>query len=58
MGSDCKWIQSSLLNVSMEDKQNDLVIVNPKNNKENMKMHIRNHVRADSWYRYVHIYTN
>ena len=37
MGSNCKYNQSILLNLSMEDKYNDLVMVNPKNNKENMK---------------------
>ena len=42
----------------MGDKQNDVVIVNPKNNKENIKIHILNHVRADSWYTYVHTNTN
>ena len=42
----------------MGDKQYDVVIVNPKNNKENIKIHKRNHVRADSRYTYVHIYTN
>ena len=39
-GSDCKYNQSTLLNLSTENKQNDVVIVNPKNNKENMKIHI------------------
>ena len=32
----------------MVDKYNVVVILNPKDNKENMKMYIRNHVRADS----------
>ena len=30
MGSDYKYIQSSLINLSMGDIQNELVIVNPK----------------------------
>ena len=38
----------------MGDKQNDAVIVNPKNNKENMKTHTRNHVHADI---HMHIYS-
>ena len=42
----------------MGDKQNDVVIFNPKNNKENMKINIRNNVHVDSWYTYVHAYTN
>ena len=29
----------------MEDKYNDIFIVNPKNKKENMKIHIHKHVR-------------
>ena len=41
IGSDCKYIQYDLLNLSTEDKQNDLGIFNPKNNKENMKIHIQ-----------------
>ena len=36
MGSYCKYNQSALLNLSMEDKQNDAVIVNPKTNKEKL----------------------
>ena len=40
-GSDCKYIQPALLNLSMVDKRNDLVIVNTKNNKENAKIHIQ-----------------
>ena len=52
--SNCKYIQSYLLNISMGDKQNDAVIVNPKNNKENMKIHTRNHVHADI---HMHIYS-
>ena len=47
-GIDCKYIQSALLNLSMGDKKNDVVVFNPKNNKENMKIHTRKHVRADS----------
>ena len=42
----------------MGDKQNDLVIVNPLKNKENTKLNIRNYVREDSWYTYVHTYNN
>ena len=47
-GGDCKYIQSALLNLSMGDKQNYLVISDPKNNKENVKIYIHNHVRGDS----------
>ena len=47
-GSDRKYIQYNLLKISVGDKNNDLVIVNTKNNKEYMKIHIRNHVREDS----------
>ena len=57
-GSDCKYNQSALLNLRVGDKHNDVVIFNTKNNKENMKIHIRNHVRADSLYTCVHTYTN
>ena len=42
----------------MLDKQNDAVIVNTKNNKENMKIYIHNHVNSYLWYTYVHTYTN
>ena len=57
-GWDCKYIQVALLNLSMGDKHNDVVIFNTKNNKENMKKHTRNHVRAYSWYTYLHTYNN
>ena len=57
IGSDYDYNQYALLNPSMGDKQNDVVIFNTKNNKENMKIHIRNHVHEDSWYTYVHTYT-
>ena len=53
----CKYIQSALLNLSMGDKYNGVVIVNTKNNKENLKIHMQNYVRTDSWYTYVHAYT-
>ena len=56
-GSDRKYIQYNLLKISVGDKNNDLVIVNTKNNKEDTKIHIRNHVREDSWYTYVHTNT-
>ena len=42
----------------MGGKHNDVVIVNPKSNKENMKIHIRNHVHENSWYTCVHTYNN
>ena len=42
----------------MVDKQNDVVISNPKNIKENMKIHIRNYVYTESLYTYVHTYNN
>ena len=58
IGDDYKYIQYSWLKLSQEEKQNDVVIVNPKNIKENMKIYGRNHVCADSWYKYVHKYTN
>ena len=32
----------------MGDKQKNVVILNPKNNRENMKIHIPNHVRSDA----------
>ena len=48
MGKYCKCDQSALLKLSMGDKYNDLVIFNPKNNKENMNTHIRKRVRAYS----------
>ena len=38
----------------MGDKHNYVVIVNAKNNKKNMKISIRKHLHADSWYTYVH----
>ena len=38
--SDCKYIQSAISNLSMIERQDDVVIVNTKNNKENMKLHI------------------
>ena len=48
-GIDCKYIQSALLNLSMGDKHNDVVIVNTEHNKENMEIRIgRNHVREDT----------
>ena len=47
-GRDCKYIQSAWLNLSTGEKYNDVVIFNPKNIKENMKIYIRNHVCADS----------
>ena len=31
----------------MGDKQNDVVIVNSKDNKENMKIYVRKRLRAD-----------
>ena len=39
--NDCKYNQYNSLNLSMGNKQNDLVVVNPQNNKENMKIHIQ-----------------
>ena len=42
----------------MGDKQNDVVIVNTKNNKENMKIHICNHILGNLLYTYVYKYTN
>ena len=39
-GNNCKYIQSALLNLSTVDKQYDVVIFNPNNYKENMKLHI------------------
>ena len=47
-GSDCKYIQSALLQLSMGYKHNNVAIFNPKNNKENMKIFIRDHVRVNS----------
>ena len=41
----------------MGDKYNDVVIVAPKNNKENMKYIYTDHVCVDSLYTYVHTYT-
>ena len=32
----------------MGDKQNDVFVFNPKNNKENMKTYIRKRLSADS----------
>ena len=37
---DCKYSQSALLNVNYGYKQNTVVILNPKNNKEKMNKHI------------------
>ena len=51
-------LNTPLLNFSIGDKHNVVVIVNPKNNKENINRYIHNHVCAYSWYTYVHIYTN
>ena len=42
----------------MVDKKDDVDIVNTKNNKENMKINMRNHVCSDSLYIYVHTYNN
>ena len=39
----------------MVDKDNDVVMFNPKNNKEITKTHICKGVRADSWYTNIHI---
>ena len=41
MESDCKYKQSALLNLTTGYKQNDVVILNPNNYKENMKIHIQ-----------------
>ena len=54
-GIGCKLIQFTLLNLSMGYKQNGKVIVNPQNNKESIKIHIRNHVQFII-YIYTHIY--
>ena len=35
-----KYIQFSLLKLSMGDKKYNVVIINPRNYKENMKLHI------------------
>ena len=40
-GSDCKWNQPGLLNLSQGYKQNNTVVLNTTNNKENMNKHIR-----------------
>ena len=40
-GSDCKCNKSALLNLSYGYKQNNVVFLNPKNNKENMNINIR-----------------
>ena len=40
VGRNCKYNQSVLLNLSTEDKHNEVVIVNTNNYKENMKIHI------------------
>ena len=56
--TDCKYNQYAVLNLIMGYKQNDLVIVNTKNNKENMKIYIHTPwVWEDSLYVYVHTYT-
>ena len=47
-GGDCKYNEYDLLYFIMGDKQNGVVIINHKNNKENMKIHIRKRLRADS----------
>ena len=39
-GGNFKYNQYALLNLSRIDKQNELGIVNPNNNKENTKTHI------------------
>ena len=39
-GSDCKYNQYSQLNLIMGYKQNDVVVINTKNNKEDKKLHI------------------
>ena len=44
----CKCNQSKLLEIIMVDKDNDVVMFNPKNNKEITKTHICKGVRADS----------
>ena len=58
-GSNCKYNQSALLNISMGYTQNNAVIVDPKKNKENMKINVRKRLRAYLWYTlftYVHTY--
>ena len=40
MGSDCKYNQSTLLKLSKGYKQNDVVIVDPNNYKENMEIYV------------------
>ena len=40
----CKYYQSSLLNLSKGYKHNDVVIFNTNNYKENMKIHIYQYI--------------
>ena len=47
-GRDCKYILSTLLNLSMGDKQNNVFIVSTQNNKENTTIHTHRHLRAGS----------
>ena len=44
----CKYNESDLLNISMGDKQNGVVIVNPQKSKE--KMNIHDHKRVHTKY--------
>ena len=56
--SDCKYYQSALLNLSTIYKQNDVVIVNPNNYKEKLKIHIHKsiYVHIHDTHIYTHIY--
>ena len=56
MGGNIEYNESILLNLSMGDKQNYVVIINPKINKENIKRYIRKRVCANSGYTYIHIF--
>ena len=58
MGRYCKYNQYAVLNHIIGDKLNNVVIVNPKNNKGNMIIYIHKRLRADSLYTYAHTYTN
>ena len=55
-GSNIEYNESIFLNLSMGDKQNYVVIINPKINKENMNIYIRKRVCANSGYTYIHIF--
>ena len=47
IGSYFQYIKSVFKNLSMGDKNDDAAIINTKDNKENTKINLCNHVRVD-----------